>query len=152
MRSSLILYTSSDAKAKEGNLAIEDPRLAGYCERRPTHVRKLAMVMSLSRSNEVVIGTEDFERALHVMQDAEKKMPQVFGGMGSSPYALITEKIIVFLRNVGEIKRSLLLRRFKGDIDTQTLEVVEDIIIKMKIVKVRELPEQRDKVYQYIGP
>jgi hypothetical protein len=55
---------------------------SSYFDRRSLHIRKLAMICSASRDNNMVLEAQDMERALNLLQEVEKKMPHAFGGMG----------------------------------------------------------------------
>lgn len=62
--------------------APQHSRLAHYCGRRAVHALKLSMISSASRSPELIVTLEDFERAQHWLIEAEKRMPDVFRAMG----------------------------------------------------------------------
>lgn len=55
------------------------PQLEYYLPRREGHMFKLAMISSADRSDDLVITTEDFNRATSWLFQAERVMPQVFG-------------------------------------------------------------------------
>ena len=46
----------------------EDTRLGGYVARKGDHATKLAMVLSASRSNDMIISGRDMERAIHMLE------------------------------------------------------------------------------------
>lgn len=130
-------YESEDSKINAGNSPVRDPRFAGYCDRRATHIKKLGMVFASSRSDVLVIDTTDFERALDVMEKAEVKMPKAFSGLGSSDHVKVTDKIIQFLQHAPEtVKKSTLLVQFFGDLDTATWELIRDHLIALKYISI----------------
>ena len=139
-------YQSEDDKIKDGNPAIGDPRFAGYCERRATHIRKLCMLFSISRGEDLLIMQDDFERAMDVLTSAEKKMEKVFSGLGSTPYAKITEKILTFFKERKRVSRSELLIVFYRDLDMTILDTIEKTLSAMKVIKVK-LDTQNGEVY-----
>jgi hypothetical protein len=145
-------YQEQDIKARKGIFPISDPRLASYCERRATHVRKLSMLFSASRGDDLTINTGDFQRALKVLEAAEKKMPRVFGGLGQARYAQVTEKIITFLARNKTTKRSTLLGNFYRDIDSEALVVIESTLEKMGYIKISINPISNEATYTYCGP
>lgn len=145
-------YSEQDRLLARGEAAVEDPRFAGYCERRATHLRKLMMVMSASRSDELVIDEQDFKRATQVLRSTELKMHRTFGGLGSSKYSEVTEKILGYIRAVGITTRSSLLTKFYRDVDGATLRIIEEVMDQMKVVEIKLVPDSRDKSYRWIGP
>lgn len=71
------------------NTAPEHPKLISYSIRRTVHLIKLCMVVSASRSDELIIREEDFQVALDYMIEAERQMPEIFkaassGGAGKT--------------------------------------------------------------------
>lgn len=142
-------YQQEDEKIKEGNPAIDDPRFAGYCERRATHIRKLCMLFSASRGEDLVVTQNDFERSMKVLLSAEKKMAKVFSGLGSTPYAKVTERILEFLKDRQRVSRSELLVVFYQDLDMNILETIEKTLSAMKVIKVIIDPNQNEVYYKW---
>lgn len=70
-----------------------DERFAGYVNRRPTHVKKLAMVLAAARHDRLVIDEQDFVLALDMLHDIENKMPLALGGIGDNELAWIAANI-----------------------------------------------------------
>jgi hypothetical protein len=145
-------YQEQDAATMNGRPPIEDPRFAGYCERRATHLRKLCMIFSASRANDMLITPDDFERALNAMKAAEVKMIKVFGGLGSAKYSQLTEKILNVLSTRGTMTRSQLLLHFYRDLDMETLKIIEETLSAMKVVRIVIDPKMNggDATYEYI--
>lgn len=145
-------YEQQDKELAAGRAAVEDPRFAGYCERRATHIRKIMMLMSASRGDDLIIERDDFDRALSVLKTAELKMHQTFGGLGQAKYAAATEKVIQYIRTLGITTRSVLLAKFYRDVDSSTLKLIEEVMMQMKVVKITLNPKDGDKVYEWTGP
>lgn len=144
-------YEEEDKKLEQGQPPIEDPRFSGYCERRATHLRKLMMIMSASRSDSLVIQRCDFDRALALLKAAEANMHKTFGGLGTGRYSTITDKVLQYIQSVGTTTRSVVLGRFYRDLDPEALRVIEETGEGMKVIQVRVLPDRKEKVYQWIG-
>lgn len=144
-------YTEQDTALSEGKPAIADPRFNGYCERRATHLQKLMLLTSASRSDDLKIEAEDFHTALKLLTNAEINMPKTFGGLGKAKSSDAQETVIEFIKSRGVVTRTEILRRFYRDIDSATLSAIEVTIQQMGVVKVRLLPEQADKSYTWVG-
>lgn len=143
-------YEEQDAMLAKGNSPIEDPRFAGYCERRTTHLRKLMMLLSASRGDDLILSALDFERALKVLKSTELKMARTFGGLGQAKYSDVTEKVMNYIKALGSTTRSVLLAKFYRDVDPATLRIIEEVLTQMKVVKITLL-EKGDKLYEWIG-
>ena len=84
---------------------------------------------------------------MEVLLSAEKNMEKVFSGLGSTPYAKITEKILEFLKDRKRVSRSELLVVFYRDLDMNILEVIEKTLSAMKVIKVKIDPTQNETYY-----
>lgn len=144
-------YIDQDTALSAGRPAISDPRFAGYCERRATHLQKLMIICSASRGDDLVIQDVDFVTALKLLTDAEKNMPKTFGGLGKSRMSDESNVIINYIQKVGTTTRTVLLRQFYRDVDPQTLSNIEALMTQMGVVKIRLLPDSGDKMYTWIG-
>lgn len=144
-------YTTESEKGERGDVAIKDSRFAGYCERRATHLRKLMLVCSASRGDDLIIQDVDFHTALNLLLSAERQMGKTFGGLGKARLSDETETVINFIREIGTTTRSKLLTHYYRDLDTDTLNRIETQLVEMKALKIKLLPTERDKMYTWIG-
>lgn len=144
-------YTREETLIQKGNPPIYDPRFGGYVSRRATHVKKLAMVVSCSRSDDLTVTEPDLKRAMSIMCATEKKMTRVFSGIGQSDIAALTHRILTYIISRGEVRRSMILRTFYHDLDAWTMDRVERSMEYMKVVKVIKIPKEGDTAYIYIG-
>jgi len=81
---------------------MDDVMLEGYAARKQTHIHKVAMVLSASRSNDLIIKREDLELANFMLEDLEKDMHRVFSRIGRTEDSLQAEKLIDMLRRKGD--------------------------------------------------
>lgn len=144
-------YTEQEQRASKGQFAINDPRFAGYCDRRATHLRKLSMLFSSSRGDDMMIMSDDFERAHETLRAAEVKMPRVFAGLGQARFAAITEKIIQFIASKKSVTRSELMIVFHRDVDGETLGIIEKTLEAMKVIKKKIDPMDSEVTYVFTG-
>lgn len=145
-------YTEQEENMRNGRMPIASPHFDGYAARRATHVRKLAMVCSASRGDDMEITLDDFERAKRILLAAEKNMAKAFSGVGRSQYAQATETVIHLLQRNKKMKRSDLLSQVYLDMDTADLQMVKSTLQQMKVIKVTLQPGDGDEIYEWIGP
>jgi hypothetical protein len=126
----------------------DDYKFAGYFERRPTHLLKLCMIMSASRSSSKIIDIIDFERSLSTLEMAEKKMPYTFSGVGKAITSDIMERVIASLSVAKEMDFGDLLRRFYQDVDKIVLEKMIESLVAMGTVQVEY--EGKRKIIRYM--
>ena len=118
------------------NYSMADPlfpdyRFAGYLERRPMHLLKLCMILSASRSSSMQITSEDFHRAIKVLEAIEVKMPYTFSGVGKSDSADVIQRVMAVLAANNEMEFSDLMRMFYQDVDKLSLEKIVEMMISM---------------------
>lgn len=107
------------------------------------------MIFSASRGEDLLIIQDDFSRAMDVLMSAEKKMSMVFSGLGSTPYAKITEKILTFFKERKRVSRSELLVVFYRDLDMTILDTIEKTLSAMKVIKVKIDPQKSEVYYEW---
>lgn len=144
-------YKRNDADLRKGHPPVEDNRFAGYCERRATHIRKLMMLMSISRGDSLEITAADFERADKTLRAVEVSMGKTFGGLGKSRTSDSTELIKNYIHGVRITTRTALLAKFYRDIDAFSLKQVEDTLTQMGVLQIEIKPDMRDKIYRWVG-
>ena len=98
-----------------------DPRLDGYLTRRGTHLLKLSMIINVSRDGGMVLTGEDFDRALFELRLVEKKMPQVFRGIGKSSTSDVIDKIMTTIATRGEMTFDEIVGMFYYDADQDSI-------------------------------
>jgi hypothetical protein len=91
---------------------INDHRTHSYYERKPAHLHKLAMLLHIAYSDELIITTEDFQQALAILEQMERNLIKVFQNVGKNPYSLEMERIRDFIKDKGKIERKDVLARF----------------------------------------
>jgi hypothetical protein len=90
--------------ASKGNGLLEDSRFGGYVARKQTHIHKLAMILSASRSEDLLITRQDLERAENELTQLESDLPKVFDRVGKSQDSIQADRLIELVKASGEIK------------------------------------------------
>lgn len=144
-------YITETNKLDNGQPAVADSRFSGYCERRATHLRKLMMVCSASRGDDLLMSGKDFYKAKDLLEAVEMNMGKTFGGFGKSRTSDEVEVVRAFIQTAGTTTRKLLLQKFFRDIEPQALTIAEQTLQQMGVIKIKLIPEQQDKLYQWVG-
>jgi len=82
---------------------MDDQMLEGYAARKQTHLHKVAMVLSASRSDSLIITGEDLQLANQMLEDLEADMQRVFSRIGRTEDSMQAERFIDFVRRKGSI-------------------------------------------------
>jgi hypothetical protein len=105
---------------KHHHTAVFDDKFAGYHERKPDHLLRLAFIMKVAQDGLLVLDYEDLQRALDVLDWLEKRLPNVFDGVASNQLGATHQKIVTHLKmNGGRMIHSLLLRKMQHMINAR---------------------------------
>ena len=82
---------------------MDDKMMEGYAARKQTHMHKVAMIISASRSNDLLISSEDLQLANTMLEDLESDMPRVFSRIGRTEDSMQAERFIDFVTRKGSV-------------------------------------------------
>ena len=132
-------YTDCDR-----NPPFDDPRFAGYIERRPTHSMKLAMICNASRGGSMLLEKEDLDRATDILRQTEVKMRFAFSGVGRSGAANTLSQVMAEITIKKEVTFSHLLSQFYNDVDKWSLEKIVETMSAMDFID--EITKGKERV------
>ncbi len=143
-------YEREEVRNQKGQPALKDPRFAGYVNRRATHIKKIAMACSASRSDDLFVLAADFDRARLFMESAEKNMESVFGKIGSSPLVAQTQEIMDFIRQKKSVPKWKVMQAFYRDVDDKMMDSIEATLRATKLVK-KTIDSAGNVVYKWMA-
>jgi hypothetical protein len=127
-----------------------DRRFAAYCGRRDMHMLKLMMILSASRSNEMVLRLDDFTRALQYLSEAERQMPKAFRGYGNN----VLSAFIAAAQGEIESVKFVYLKDFKkrhlNDVSAEDIDRVLRALESTGFCKI-VLGEKGNQIIKYTG-
>ncbi len=88
---------------KAASSRMEDKMAEGYAARKQTHMFKLAMILSVSQGDSLVIEQPQLELASTMLLDVEAEMPKVFSRIGRSETSLNAEVLVNFVNARGKV-------------------------------------------------
>lgn len=89
---------------------LDNDRFGGYLARKQTHLHKLAMILSASKKNELIIDELELRNADAIVSVLEADMPKVFSHIGKTEETRTADELIRFVQNFGSIERVELYR------------------------------------------
>lgn len=126
-----------------------DYRFDGYVSRRPMHVIKLSMILSASRSSELILEEQDLERAVTYLEQAEKWMPHALSGMGNSQINELLPRVTSYIAKRKQVSFEALLEHFQQDADIFTMEKkLLATLVGMRYITI----DYPSKIITYTGP
>lgn len=127
-------------------LLTPDPRMAGYSSCRGTHMLKLSMILSASRTDDMVILGDDFIRAKEILEKTEINMPKIFTGVGKNPTADVIARVAGTIEARKEIRLSTLLSMYYNDADT---EMLRRVLATLQDMKFCTMTLEKDPIIRY---
>ena len=83
---------------------LDNERFSSYLARKQTHVHKLAMVLSASRRDDLIIDAEILEAAVDIITSLETDMPRVFEKIGQNEQTKAVHDILSQIHAHGEMR------------------------------------------------
>lgn len=108
--------------------AINMDHFEGYNARRALHLRKLAMIISASESNNMIIREHHFNTALNILHRTEKEMPNAFFGLGRGDHAQALTDILVSLQREGSLSWTEIVDGNKLDHSVEELSKIMQLL------------------------
>ncbi len=139
-------YLRQEKSLQEGHspLKSEGGQLSSYIERRATHIKKIAMNLTASRTNERIIREMDFLRAQKMLESVEQNMHRAYDSVNDSRYGEAIQIILDKLVLKKKIKRSELIKDLYKRFDLETIQIAEITLEKMGMIKLVLNPIQND--------
>jgi hypothetical protein len=123
----------------------DHPKLMSYNIRRTVHLLKLCIVASVSRSNELVITLEDYDRAFHWLTELEAYMPDIFKAMTQGGAGKIMEDAWYFLfqthaKEGKPILKHRLINYLQERVPVHNIQTTIDMMEQGRMIEKRLLP------------
>lgn len=128
--------------AQEGKPPFPDNNnFDGYQSRRALHIRKMCMILSAARSEDMVIDSTIFKDAQALLERTEELMPNVFAGYGPSVNAVLISRVKAFIETHGSVTLTQLIKAFIAEADSiQHLEGVLETLEKAQFIRLTISP------------
>lgn len=111
-----VVYADSSPKL------YDDMATTSYKTSKWAQVSKLAMCISASRGDDLIITKADFQRALDSVEAVAKNVPRVFRGVGESELVVATNKVLEFIEMKGFASKDEILKAHWRDVTSDDLE------------------------------
>lgn len=108
---------------------ISDPRFSSYCDKRRTHLLKLAMVLNISRCNDMIIIADDFNNALKWLEEIEPTMIYALSAVGMSDKASVVSDTMQIIRiNKAVTFAEIMQRNWYNVSDFELKEIIRTLV------------------------
>lgn len=130
----------------------KDPNLQFYYRTRWTQIMKVAMFVSLSCSDSLMLTKDDILTAIAIMEKTERNLSKVFVGMGRNELSALSNKVVEILTaNQGPMLekqvKSILFTHAGG---REQWEILEHLVESEKVFRVKAEKDGIEKVYLFL--
>jgi hypothetical protein len=108
-------------------------RMVGYIGRKQTHKMKVAMVLSASARDDLIITVDDLQAAATIVDSLEGYQSQIFDRIGQTDGGRYTAMIMEHVVRAGVIEKSDLLRKVMRVMDEKTFQNAVNTAIAAKL-------------------
>jgi hypothetical protein len=136
---------------QDKNPPFEDSRFTGYIERRGMHTLKLSMILNASRTSEMIVTKYDLDRAIMLLGQVEKRMPQVFTGFGKNPSSDVMSQVMAFCSQHPDTTMTEIMNHFYQDADKRTMDGIVLTLESMDFIRRTITPTETKIKFIYKG-
>lgn len=122
----------------------KDPTFNGWYSRKPVFILKVGTILAASHGQSLTIENRDFERAVVLIEEAERYMGNAFSAVGRSEITADVDLVRKTVEKVGTIHEKKLLQLHWRDVDAKKFENVMATLVKGGMV-LREFIEVKGK-------
>ncbi len=117
----------------------DNTHMVGYYGRKHELLIKIAILLKISKSDDLILEVDELEEALELINEYEKQIPGILQEVGSSEMGGVGIRVSKFLEEKKVVQHSKLLQRFSYKLSAkeladivQTLEQEDKIKVELK--------------------
>ena len=134
----------------KGKHPVKHPMLQGYLGRRATHARKIAIALTASKSDSLVIQSTEMVEATQLLEKIEERMPVVFRGLGKAKFSEETEIVLEMITKRGKIKRSEIMRAMQSSLGAFELDQVLSSLRMSRLISTDRIKGTEDFTVRFL--
>ncbi|MFA5543668.1 MAG: DUF3987 domain-containing protein [Anaerovoracaceae bacterium] len=120
---------------RDPNRICQDPAFSGWYSRKPTMMIKIATCLAASRHSNLIVSTEDFERGLRILEDAERTMGKTFVAVGKSDVAAEVDLVKGVVQRYKYLSEKKLFQIVWRDVDAKKFDNVMSTLTRRGAVQ-----------------
>lgn len=122
--------------AKSGvEVSHSSKKMKGWQQRRAAYMLKIAMLVKLSSSDELVIDENVMQLAMNIIENVEPKIEASYRSVGKNIYINIIDDVEKFIIAKKMVAPSELFNRFSAELEARKLEEVIAALMQMNKIK-----------------
>ncbi|MCP4902604.1 MAG: DUF3987 domain-containing protein [bacterium] len=120
-----------------------------FLARKHIHVFKVAMLLSLSSSDDLVISLRDFNEAREMVDRVEKRLPYLLSAIGNNPLSGSMRQIASLIaKSNGTLRESDIFARFYGQLKASEIDEALMGLRRAQVVEQKAKPNSTERFYK----
>jgi hypothetical protein len=111
-------------------------RFRGWMSRKPTHIIRVSQVLTIAKTDELVLTLETLQAAKRLVDSTQERMFHAFSSFGRNPIAGDLQRIADDIVTSGGISKAELISRFGHNLRKDELDEILQQLMMMGIAKV----------------
>lgn len=91
-----------------------NPSLLGFYARKHIHILKVAQLVHLAYSDELILNKDDLEKSIAIIDQVEYRLPEIYKNLGKNVYKLDMDAIYGYIKAKGKATRTEVFSHFYG--------------------------------------
>lgn len=121
---------------KHHKSVVADEKFAGYHERKPDHLLRIAYLLRIAEAHSLKVTQFDMERALAILDWMEASLPSVFESVASTPSGIAQQRIIKQLVVAGgRMNHSALMRKNQHALTARQFREAIETLLQSETLK-----------------
>jgi hypothetical protein len=108
------------------------------------------MICSASRGDSLVLEAEDFHRALFTLETVERKMPNVFAGVGRNVLAEVMVRVESLIRESKETTYGTIMNTFSNDLNPRELSMILESLTRSGKIRIEGIGTTQDPKVRWL--
>ncbi len=127
-------------------------KLQGYTQRKHLQVHKLAMILQVAQSDELIIDWPVLQTAIKIVEATEARLPKVFAGVGKNVYSVTMTDMVDYMRMNSPVSRAAIFTHFQSNAEPDRLQRLIDGLVAMKVVTstIEGAENDQDFIYTFV--
>lgn len=125
-----------------------DSKITGFYQRQPAHIHKIAMIIHLSRSDDLILTIEDFMDAIEALNKIQPKIAGTYKAIGNNAYAIDMVSIVKYIEQKGRVSHPELLRTFHSAAEPHKLDEILTGLLQMQTISLKT--DNKVVYYEYV--
>jgi hypothetical protein len=118
----------------------EHPKLVHYRTRRWAHLLKLAMIVSVDRTDSLILDVQDFNKAMAWLLEAESFMPYIFQVGSVAPDSRVMDEVVHYIKqHKGAVPEHMIINFLRERVNSMAIRPMVEAMTASRLIICRDV-------------